>query len=314
MQQFTDSILFEGEGATGGVPSNIRVDEAAVPAVPLHEDITLATARGTSTTKNAKAFSLKKAASDRFEPKYIGSPIDGGLIDANNEDDGGGDDNQQPYNYNGDMTENQSLTVASSTYGEDRQKVVNKKLLDPYGDQGTYSGLILKSTGMPHGTGRMVYDEDQRVYEGEWRHGRWHGHGKASFANGDTYEGQYRFDQRHGRGKYSWHDGREYDGMFSEDRRHGKGTFLWPDGAVYEGEFSDGQREGQGSYKFSDGGQYHGGWKNGRYTGFGTCTWEDGRCYQGEWRNGMAHGKGVEKYADGTIRHDGQWIDDEPVR
>jgi hypothetical protein len=27
----------------------------------------------------------------------------------------------------------------------------------------------------------------------------------------------------------------------------------------------------------------------------------------------MAHGKGVETFADGTIRHDGQWIEDEPV-
>lgn len=25
----------------------------------------------------------------------------------------------------------------------------------------------------------------------------------------------------------------------------------------------------------------------------------------------MAHGKGIETYADGTIRHDGQWVDDE---
>jgi hypothetical protein len=35
-------------------------------------------------------------------------------------------------------------------------------------------------------------------------HFRWHGFGRASFANGDRYEGEYRFDQRHGRGIYSW--------------------------------------------------------------------------------------------------------------
>ena len=29
--------------------------------------------------------------------------------------------------------------------------------------------------------------------------------------------------------------------------------------------------------------------------------------------NGMAHGKGVETFPDGTTRHDGMWMEDEPV-
>jgi hypothetical protein len=172
-------------------------------------------------------------------------------------------------------------TVASSTFGEDRYKVVNQTILDPYGDKGTYTGVILRSTGMPHGSGEMLYQEDKRVYTGEWRHGRWHGYGRAFFANGDSYEGEYRFDQRHGRGIYNWADGRVYDGYFREDKRHGRGKFIWPDGAVYEGEFRNGQREGQGVYVFSDGGKYEGSWKDGRYSGFGICSWEDGRCYKG---------------------------------
>lgn len=40
----------------------------------------------------------------------------------------------------------------------------------------------------------------------------------------------------------------------------------------------------------------------------------DGRRYRGEWRNGMAHGRGTETYPNGAVRHDGQWVDDEPVR
>jgi hypothetical protein len=204
-------------------------------------------------------------------------------------------------------------SVASSTFGEDRQKVENQVILDPYGDKGNYTGVILRSTGMPHGAGTMIYQEDNRTYDGEWRHGRWHGFGRATFANGDSYEGEYRFDQRHGKGRYEWHDGRIYDGMFREDKRHGKGKFMWPDGAAYEGEFRNGQRDGQGVYRFSDGGRYEGSWKDGRYSGYGICSWEDGRCYKGEWLNGMAHGKGVETYPDGSIRHDGIWVEDEPV-
>lgn len=74
---------------------------------------------------------------------------------------------QQPSH---EQEDNQSLgqTVASSTYGEDRQKVVNKTLLDPYGDRGIYTGVVLRTTGMPHGLGRMVYEEDGRVFEGDW--------------------------------------------------------------------------------------------------------------------------------------------------
>ncbi|CAJ1966023.1 unnamed protein product [Cylindrotheca closterium] len=212
--------------------------------------------------------------------------------------------------------DNQSLgqTVASSTYGEDRQKVVNKTLLDPYGDKGVYTGVVLRTTGMPHGLGRMVYEEDGRIFEGDWRHGRWHGYGKATFSNGDAYDGEYKFDQRHGKGVYKWADGRVFDGQFSEDKRHGHGIFTWPDGAVYDGEFVNGQRQGHGKYRFADGGEYVGSWHGGRYSGFGTCTWEDGRRYRGEWRNGMAHGRGTETYPNGAVRHDGQWVDDEPVR
>jgi MORN repeat len=29
--------------------------------------------------------------------------------------------------------------------------------------------------------------------------------------------------------------------------------------------------------------------------------------------NGMAHGRGVETFPDGTVRHDGMWVEDEPI-
>lgn len=282
-------IDLNGATARQTVPSEI---EDGPPTVPLAEDVTLS-------TMDQQFFSANNA---RLSQKQSFNPY------SNN--------NQDSSNNNEDERSILSAgnTVASSTYGEDRQKVVSQTLLDPYGDKGRYSGVVLRSTGMPHGLGRMVYEDDGRTYEGDWRHGRWHGFGRATFANGDSYEGEYRFDQRHGRGKYCWSDGRIYDGEFAEDKRHGKGTFKWPDGATYEGDFHQGQREGHGRYTFSDGGYYTGSWVDGRYEGFGECHWEDGRKYKGEWRAGMAHGQGVETYPDGRVRHDGQWIDDEPIR
>ena len=250
---------------------------------------------------------LKNDSSDRFEPIYVQQKVD--------EEEEEVLANTSDFDPPTDDDRSLGQTVASSTYGDDRMKVMGKTLLDPYGDKGTFTGVVLRNTGMPHGQGKMVYEEDLRVFDGEWRHGRWHGYGRASFSNGDSYEGEYKFDQRHGTGLYRWNDGRVYDGQFSEDKRHGKGKFTWPDGAVYEGFFVNGQRQGHyGNYTFADGGQYDGSWKGGRYDGFGTCTWEDGRRYRGAWRNGMAHGHGAETYPNGSIRHEGQWIDDEPVR
>jgi hypothetical protein len=90
--------------------------------------------------------------------------------------------------------------------------------------------------------------------------------------------------------------------------------YRWPDGAVYRGEFVAGHRQGEGTYTFSDGSTYTGEWHSGRYHGVGQCIWKDGRVYKGEWRDGKAHGYGVEKRVDGTIRHEGTWDADVPVR
>jgi hypothetical protein len=48
---------------------------------------------------------------------------------------------------------------------EEQQEVVRKRLLDPYGDGGIYTGTML--SGMRHGLGFMKY-VDERVFEGNW--------------------------------------------------------------------------------------------------------------------------------------------------
>jgi len=61
----------------------------------------------------------------------------------------------------------------STTYGEEEMQVFDKILSDPYGDRGIYTGVVLRTTGMPHGPGRIQYPDVGRSYDGEWRHGRW---------------------------------------------------------------------------------------------------------------------------------------------
>lgn len=118
-------------------------------------------ARQAPGTKNVeeKQQQQHQQASDRFIPKYI---------EQSNADVEAAEYAQYKINNSPDDDVTLGQTVASSTYGEDRVKVVNQSLLDPYGDKGTYTGIILRSTGMPHDLGRMIYEEDGRIYEGDW--------------------------------------------------------------------------------------------------------------------------------------------------
>lgn len=127
-----------------------------------------------------------------------------------------------------------------SSFAEGLEEVSGLKLGDSYGERGHYTGMILRSTRMPHGQGTMVYSVG-RQYKGEWRYGRWHGYGIAKFENGDKYLGHYNESSRHGQGRYEWASGRCYEGSFKNNKRHGHGRQVDADGMVYEGLFENGK-------------------------------------------------------------------------
>jgi hypothetical protein len=181
---------------------------------------------------------------------------------------------------------------------------------DKFGDEGTYTGYVLVTEGLPHGVGKMEY-ESGRVFDGDWVSGQWHGQGKLLNPNGDSYDGEFFFDARHGQGVYRWDNGDVYVGSFSSDKRHGKGKFSFHNGNVYTGEFCDGMFEGFGRYDF-EGGYYEGDWKEGRYDGSGELLYATGGKYTGEFRNSVAHGFGMEVLPDGTKRR-GVWVDGKPT-
>ncbi|CAJ1927094.1 unnamed protein product [Cylindrotheca closterium] len=219
-----------------------------------------------------------------------------------------------------------TITTASTTSSTKRTTAIPQKsppadqtllagriwVTDPYGDQGQYEGDV-DTNNIPHGIGDMIY-LDGRTYQGGWRHGHWDGPAKATFQNGDHFKGHYKMDQRHGPGKYQWKDGRSYVGDFHQDQRHGKGEFRWPDKSCYVGDFYKGHRHGYGNYKFPDGSVYEGTWKKSQMHGQGECKWADQRIYSGEWKSGKAHGLGKETRPDGSVRHDGLWEEDKPMR
>lgn len=78
--------------------------------------------------------------------------------------------------------ERDGIQSASSNETETTIKVEQKTVVDPYGDRGNYTGELSTRTRKPHGSGLMKY-KDQRVYQGGWKNGQWHGDGQANFVS-----------------------------------------------------------------------------------------------------------------------------------
>ena len=184
---------------------------------------------------------------------------------------------------------------------------------DPYGEKGLYTGSISSSTGMPNGYGRLEYDKAGRWYEGDWKHGRWTGHGQLSNGDGDFYEGGLKNDHKHGYGKMQFADGRMYEGEYINGQMV-EGKMTYQDGSTYSGSWVDGMRHGRGRCVFTDESIYEGEFKEGEFFGLGKMSWNDGGWYEGSWLNGDMHGRGREVRADGTLRHDGEWLKGQPIR
>jgi hypothetical protein len=190
--------------------------------------------------------------------------------------------------------------------------VTNQTTKDYHNQTGVYTGTVSQSTGMPHGQGRFEYEEKGRWYEGDWIHGRWTGYGQVSNGEGDFYEGGLKNDLKHGTGVMRFADGRVFEGEYIRGQMI-QGKMTYQDGSVYGGSWVDGMRHGRGKCIFVDGSEYEGEFREGNFHGHGRMTWNDGGWYVGEWNNGKMHGRGTEVLPDGSVRHDGDWLQGYPV-
>ena len=125
-------------------------------------------------------------------------------------------------------------------------------------------------------------------YEGEYKNGKFHGHGTYTGKYGDNYVGQFKNGEFSGQGTYTWaaKERAKYVGRFKNDKYHGQGIYTFADGAKYVGRFKDGKFYGQGTYTGADGRRYIGGWKDNKFHGQGIFNYLDGRIEEGIWKYG----------------------------
>ncbi|KAL3938987.1 MAG: hypothetical protein SGBAC_006200 [Bacillariaceae sp.] len=205
--------------------------------------------------------------------------------------------------------------------------VVDLSVVDAQDNPGRYTGIVHVTSQKPHGVGRMVYDDGNRVHEGFWEYGHRQGHGRCLFVQiGDFHEGNYEQNLRQGPGTYYWKDGRQFVGQYEEDERHGPGVFTYNNGDIYDGNFEHGQRCGFGTFTFhNETCQYKGEWKAGMYNGGGQLTWQSVKetrkvtptseqitretCkhrYEGNFASGVFDGEGKE-FENDTLVRQGKW-------
>ncbi|XP_063799146.1 MORN repeat-containing protein 1 isoform X2 [Pseudophryne corroboree] len=171
-----------------------------------------------------------------------------------------------------------------------------------------YVGDVKKQ--LRHGYGLYVYANPFFRYEGEWKDGKKHGHGKLLFRDGSYYEGEFMHGEITGNGLRYWAtSGNTYSGEFLDGELHGHGVMQYKDGGRYEGAFVFGIREGHGLLVDKDGQTYSGAFHNNKRYGEGQMTFQNGDHYEGNWVLNLRQGHGVLHCLDGTI-YEGQWRND----
>ncbi|XP_063143557.1 MORN repeat-containing protein 1 isoform X4 [Rattus norvegicus] len=161
-----------------------------------------------------------------------------------------------------------------------------------------------------NGYGVYVYPNSFFRYEGEWKGGKKHGHGKLLFKDGSYYEGEFVNGEITGEGYQHWAwSGNTYSGQFVLGEPQGHGIMKYKAGGHYEGELSQGLREGQGFLEDQDGQVYQGSFHDNKRHGRGQMVFKNGDKYEGDWVRDQRQGHGVLFCADGST-YKGQWHND----
>lgn len=136
-------------------------------------------------------------------------------------------------------------------------------------------------------------------YEGEWKHGQFHGTGTLNYANESKYTGSFKEGKRQGKGIWTSSTGEDYQGHFENNEMHGEGIYKCKS-YEYKGTFEHGVMKGQGTILFNDGRVFNGELTD-ELEGEGILMYPSGDEYQGTISKGEPEGRGLFKGKDGTV-------------
>ncbi|XP_015192642.1 MORN repeat-containing protein 1 isoform X2 [Lepisosteus oculatus] len=166
--------------------------------------------------------------------------------------------------------------------------------------------------GKKHGHGKLVM-KDGSYYEGEFVNGEIEGNGLRYWAcSGNTYSGQFNSGELHGYGVMQYGTGERFEGEFSFGLREGHGFLVDKEGQIYEGSFHKNKKHGEGQMTYRNGDQYEGDWILDQRQGHGVMHFADGSIYEGQWRNNLFNGQGTMIHCSGVI-YEGLWTSGQPA-
>ena len=144
--------------------------------------------------------------------------------------------------------------------------------------------------------GKGIEKNKNYTYLGSFKDDLRHGKGKIIFNEGEEYyEGEFTNGKMTGYGFYKWSNNNTYKGQFLDGNLHGKGIFKWNDGNEYEGDYVNNIKEGQGEYRCKNGKKYKGPQKNGKQHGIGILTTPNGESFEVEYNDGKVVKKDLVK-------------------
>ena len=144
--------------------------------------------------------------------------------------------------------------------------------------------------------GKGIEKKNDSTYMGFFNDDLKHGKGKVVFIEEDSvYEGDFNKGKMTGSGVFTWKDKTSYDGEFLDGKKHGKGLFKWPDGTEYEGDYVNNLREGLGEYRWKNGKKFKGMFKGGKQHGKGVYILPNGEVKNVEYNEGKLIKKNTNK-------------------
>ena len=155
---------------------------------------------------------------------------------------------------------------------------------------------------LPNGFGTQSYKNGTKLYEGNWKDGKYYGNGTSYHINGEIqYKGEWINNKKSGYGVLNYKNGNmKYKGHWKADKEDGEGIryFLFDDSFVenydrcedffpYDEDFINSYNK---NYNIYD---------------------KEHICYEGQWTNGTKNGRGIYYYYNGVDKYNGEWISDQ---